>query len=318
MVKHSRKRSRIQKRKSSKRTTKKMVGGVFSPEENEQLIGMGFTDNDITFLSNEGVGLNIIQSSLNQVNPATGNFFTPEELIQSMNEANDEINQLDISGISNASDEEHNFNDSFDDSMNTTTEDISLLSGNNSNNINNNSQGSLHLSDLNVSNNGNNDSQGSLHLSDLNVSNNSNGSQGPLQLSDLNEDNTNNSSQGSLHLSDLNDNDVNNSSQGSLHLSDLNVSNHDDDSLDSVNTTRDYSFGGKKRRTMKNIRIMKKRRTMKKRRIMKKRKTMKKRKSRKQRGGMCFGNGVGANSYDPNFSIYNTRELTLFPYKPTN
>jgi len=41
-------------------------------------------------------------------------------------------------------------------------------------------------------------------------------------------------------------------------------------------------------------------------------------KSRKQRGGMCFGNGVGANNYDPNFSIYNTRELTLFPYKPTN
>ena len=39
--------------------------------------------------------------------------------------------------------------------------------------------------------------------------------------------------------------------------------------------------------------------------------------SRKQRGGMCFGNGVGANNYDPNFSIYNTRELTLFPYRPT-
>ena len=39
-------------------------------------------------------------------------------------------------------------------------------------------------------------------------------------------------------------------------------------------------------------------------------------KSRKQKGGMCYGNGVGANSYDPNFSIYNTRELQLFPYKP--
>ena len=40
------------------------------------------------------------------------------------------------------------------------------------------------------------------------------------------------------------------------------------------------------------------------------------RKSRKQKGGMCYGTGVGANCYDPNFSIYNTRELTLFPYKP--
>jgi hypothetical protein len=48
------------------------------------------------------------------------------------------------------------------------------------------------------------------------------------------------------------------------------------------------------------------------------RKGRKGRKSRKQRGGMCFGNGVGANNYDPNFSIYNTRELTLFPYRPTN
>lgn len=38
---------------------------------------------------------------------------------------------------------------------------------------------------------------------------------------------------------------------------------------------------------------------------------------RSQRGGICYGNGVGANSYDPNFSIYNTRELELFPYKPT-
>ena len=37
---------------------------------------------------------------------------------------------------------------------------------------------------------------------------------------------------------------------------------------------------------------------------------------KKQRGGTCYGSGVGANNYDPNFSIYNTRELQLFPYKP--
>ena len=42
------------------------------------------------------------------------------------------------------------------------------------------------------------------------------------------------------------------------------------------------------------------------------------RKTRRQRGGVCYGNGVGANNYDPNFSIYNTRELTLFPYRPAN
>jgi hypothetical protein len=45
------------------------------------------------------------------------------------------------------------------------------------------------------------------------------------------------------------------------------------------------------------------------------RKGRKTRKSRKQRGGMCYGNGVGANSYDPNYSIYNTNMLKLFPYK---
>jgi hypothetical protein len=28
------------------------------------------------------------------------------------------------------------------------------------------------------------------------------------------------------------------------------------------------------------------------------------------------GQNIGANCYDPNFSIYNTRELNLFPYKP--
>jgi hypothetical protein len=46
-------------------------------------------------------------------------------------------------------------------------------------------------------------------------------------------------------------------------------------------------------------------------------KSRKYRKSRKQKGGVCYGNGIGANNYDPNFSIYNTRELQLFPYNST-
>ena len=40
------------------------------------------------------------------------------------------------------------------------------------------------------------------------------------------------------------------------------------------------------------------------------------RRRRNLKGGTCYGTGVGANDYDPNFSIYNTRELQLFPYKP--
>ena len=44
-------------------------------------------------------------------------------------------------------------------------------------------------------------------------------------------------------------------------------------------------------------------------------KEKKNKKSKKQRGGTCYGSGVGANSYNPNYSIYNTRELELFPYR---
>jgi hypothetical protein len=46
------------------------------------------------------------------------------------------------------------------------------------------------------------------------------------------------------------------------------------------------------------------------------RKSGRKMRSRKLKGGACYGNGVGANAFDPNNSIYNTRELQLFPYKP--
>jgi hypothetical protein len=50
----------------------------------------------------------------------------------------------------------------------------------------------------------------------------------------------------------------------------------------------------------------------------KRRKSRKSRKMRghKQRGGMRYGTGVGANCFDPNYSIYNTPALSLFPYKP--
>ena len=235
MAKQSRKKLRRPKRRSfRKRTSKsygKMVGGDFTQEENQQLLGLGFSQQDIEVLSNTGVGLNIIQISLTQVNPATGAPFTPQELIQSINEANEEINQLDVSGISNASEDDHNLDDSYNDSMNTTSEETNL-------------------NDSNVFN-GNNNSQDSLHLSDLNVS------------------------------------DVNGS----------------------TNTTmEDDSFGGRKRKAYGKARKTRKGRKGRKQGP----------KSRKQRGGMCFGNGVGANNYDPNFSIYNTRELTLFPYRPTN
>jgi hypothetical protein len=63
--------------------------------------------------------------------------------------------------------------------------------------------------------------------------------------------------------------------------------------------------GGKRRR---NKRSMKK--------YTMKRRNKRNKKTVKRGGGGCFGNGVGANAYDPNYSIFNTRELQLFPYKP--
>ena len=104
-------------------------------------------------------------------------------------------------------------------------------------------------------------------------------------------------------------NDSSTLSNGSLHLSDLNENN--DETILGNTTMEDDSIGGKKRKTMRKRKMMKKRKTMKKRKMIKKSKH-----SKKQKGGMCYGNGVGANAYDPNFSIYNTRELELFPYKP--
>jgi hypothetical protein len=40
--------------------------------------------------------------------------------------------------------------------------------------------------------------------------------------------------------------------------------------------------------------------------------------SRRRRtgGGGRFGNGIGSNCHDPNYSIFNTNLLKLFPYKP--
>jgi hypothetical protein len=234
MAKQIRKKSRRHKYKSHRRHTKKMVGGDFTDADRTELVQLGFNNNDIALLEQHIPIMNIIRTSLAQVNPQTGNPFTPQELMQDLQDnLNDDNDELNISGISNISGDSDNdldvdLNESFDldDSMNTTRESINSNNGNDSFG----EEGS------------------SLNLSDLNVSNTSNSS---------------------------------------------------------VNTTReDVSFGGKKKR----------RRTIKKQT----KRTMKKRKGRKQRGGTCYGNGVGANNYDPNFSIHNTNLLKLFPYKPTN
>lgn len=100
--------------------------------------------------------------------------------------------------------------------------------------------------------------------------------------------------------------DDHNNDAGPLNINDLDVDS-DYAATDSEAESDDDDMNGGRRR---------KRKTIKKRKGRKTRKTG--RRTRRQRGGTCYGNGVGANNYDPNWSIYNTRELTLFPYKPTN
>lgn len=98
-------------------------------------------------------------------------------------------------------------------------------------------------------------------------------------------------SQGTMNLDELN------TSQGTMNSDELNTGSN----MSGYTTEADESFGGRQRK-----------------RITKKRRGRKGRKTRKQKGGMCYGNGVGANSYDPNYSIYNTNMLKLFPYRSTN
>ena len=99
-------------------------------------------------------------------------------------------------------------------------------------------------------------------------------------------------------------------SQGSLDLTDLN------DSMDANTTIPDETFNESQMSDISENQHYANETGGKKRRRKTTHKTKKGRKSRKQKGGMCYGNGVGSNSNDPNFSIYNTRELELFPYIP--
>ena len=178
-------------------------------------------------------------------------------------------------------------------------------------NINN---GPLSLMDLNDLNNDEYEENGENELNISGISNYTDNEPNYLNdsFSDITE--TNNILDDTMNTTTDSDSILNSDgSNGSLHLSDLNISNNN-----SLNTTREDIKGGKRQRRRKTIK--KRKQSNKKTRKQSNKKTRKQsnKKTRKQRGGMCFGNGVGANSYDPNFSIYNTRELTLFPYKPTN
>ena len=106
--------------------------------------------------------------------------------------------------------------------------------------------------------------------------------------------------------------DIYNDDAGQMNMNELDMDIDQEGTDNEADSDDDMNGGRKKRRTMK------KRKGRKTRKLGRKNGRKTSRKSRKQRGGVCYGNGVGANNYDPSFSIYNTRELELFPYRPTN
>lgn len=239
---HTRKR----KQRRTRRRSRKMYGGAFSQSELQQLQNNGFTEYQIDTLTQLNVTFNEIMQKINTIMNESDTGFNgnsddlaEQVMVEILNEQIFE-NPHGDDNIPFAEDDIHNIDDN----------DLSLSFDN---------------------------SQGSLHLSDLNV--------------------TNDSMDANTTMAD-----ESNLSQTSTVLDDpFNSSQISDISMPS-NFSNDESFtnetGGKKRRKKTH------------------RKTKRGRKSRKQRGGMCYGSGVGANSYDPNFSIYNTRQLELFPYRP--
>jgi hypothetical protein len=196
----------------SKKYSRKMRGGALDEQE---LMQKGFTAEQIAALHTYGIdSMNLINMSLQQVNPQTGEPFTPQELIDSLNDVNNEAEN----------------EDDVQEGVNQPPPEF--------NNIDNN--------DINN------------HMN----FNNMNFEQGP-----------------------------------GLDMQDLGPY--------SPQSVTEEPYGGRRSRG--------RRRRSRKHKF---RKSGRKMRSRKLKGGACYGNGVGANAFDPNNSIYNTRELQLFPYKP--
>lgn len=110
-----------------------------------------------------------------------------------------------------------------------------------------------------------------------------------------------------IHDLDMDDN--------SFHMSDLDMSQDSMDSGYTTNESQSFGFGGKKYKN-KTKKRKKSKNTHKNTKKYNKKANKKSNKKINKKGGMCFGNGVGANKNDINYSVYNTNMLKLFPYKP--
>ena len=147
MTRRSLKRSK-KGSKTSKKMYKQRGGTEFSPEQRVELMELGFTEEQIIELSelldtmNADDAINIIKISRVQINPISGQPNTPQEIIDSLQPENDIISDIGSDIGSDNNSEQHNISidsinldDSYNsDSGNTTEAD--------------DSDGSLHLSDL--------------------------------------------------------------------------------------------------------------------------------------------------------------------------
>jgi hypothetical protein len=166
-----------------------------------------------------------------------------------------------------------------------------------------------------------------------------------FDMSSINDSMMNNTTQESVNFSDLDDSFNLDDSQEDANNINIDIDSSNDTTRESMNESsggnKKKSKRTKKRRTMrknrtrkiyrqKRIRVRKYTRKLNKKRRMTKRKRggnvdvlgdsdfnpnlMDK--EEKMRGGTRFGgNNIGANCNDPNFSIYNTNLLKMFPYK---
>jgi hypothetical protein len=193
----------------SKKYSRKMRGGALDEQE---LLGLGFTAEQINALHGYGLdSMNPIRMSLEQINPQTGSKFTPQELIDSLNDVNNEVENVD-----------------------DVQEDINP----------------------------------------------------PPPPPEFNNDNNH-----------MNLNNMNFEQGPGLNIQDLGPY--------SPKSVTEEPYGGRRMRKMRSHKRKLRRSGRRMRRM-----------SSVKRGGACYGNGVGANAFDPNYSIYNTRELQLFPYIP--
>ena len=248
-------RTRSKKRSKNKKSKKQRGGADFSQAQRQELLDLGFTEDHIDTLTqvfpntDADVVMNLIHTSLGQINNDTGLPNTPQEIIDSLNPDNDgNISQI---GSENGSDVNNVSVDSF------AFENENNLSGiDDENDSQHNMSDNSLVFDEDLDNNLNNNISDVSDVSEYSI------------VSD----------QGDTTREDSDD---------ELYLEDLQ--------------------GGRRRKTRKG---------RKGRKTRKGRKGKKSRKTKKQRGGMRYGTGVGANCFDPNYSIYNTPALTLFPYKP--